>query len=90
MTATMPLNDTQISSVENCISALMKSGEPLIPELRKRFPGITFVRCNAEDMDNSAYRIGKGYQLFLINCSEACIRLTCDPGLADGLVVAMT
>lgn len=86
----MPLNESQINSIESCVSSLAGSGMPLIPELRTRFPGITFVRCSAEDVDDPPYRAGSGYQLYLVDCSTACIKLTSDPGTADGVVVATT
>ena len=83
----MPLNDTLINTVEACVSSLMCSGEPLIPELRKQFPDLTFMRCDAEDMDISPYRSGENYQLFLVNRSQVCITLTDQPEQADGFVV---
>lgn len=83
----MPLNDTLINTVEACISTLMCSNQPLIPELRKQFPDITFMRCDPEDMDVAPYRTGENYQLFLVNRSQVCITMTDQPEQADGFVV---
>lgn len=83
----MPISTRQIHAVEECVHELMRGGEPLLPGLRSRFPGLAFVRCDAEDMDDAPYRSGNGYQLFLIDCREGCIRLTCEPEVADGFVV---
>jgi hypothetical protein len=83
----MPLNETRIDAVEASVSILILSDEPLIPELRRHFPDITFMRCDAEDMDAAPYRSGEHYQLFLLNRSNVCITLTDQPELADGIIV---
>lgn len=85
----MPLNDTQLSAIATSITALLASGEPLVPELRRQFPQVTFVRCPREDMDSQPYHAGDGYQLHLLNRSEACISITDSPEHADGVVVAL-
>lgn len=84
----MSLDQSQVNSIERCVATLAGGGMALLPELRTRFPGVTFVRCSAEDMDDAPYRKGNGYQLYLIDCSTACIKLTDDLGAADGIVVA--
>lgn len=84
----MALNETQITAIEASIKALMATGNPLVPGLRSMFPGITFVRCNAQDMDSPPYRTSNKYQLFLLDRSEACIRLTDQLECADGVIVA--
>jgi hypothetical protein len=84
----MRLNKTLIDSIAAKISTFPGNGGIPIPDLRASFPGITFVRCRAEDMDNAPYRRGNGYDLHLIDCSSACIKLTDSPECADGVVVA--
>lgn len=83
----MTVSSLQINAVEECVRGLMQSGEPLLPGLRSRFPGLAFVRCDAEDMDEAPCREGSGYRLFLIDRREGCIQVTGDPELADGFVV---
>ena len=84
----MSLNESQIISIEASIKALMATGNPLVPGLRNMFPDITFVRCSAEDMDGTPFRISNKYQLYLMDRSEACIRLTDRLESADGVIVA--
>ncbi len=84
----MPLTETQITAIEASIKALMATGNPLVPGLRNMFPGITFVRCSAQDMDSAPYRASNKFQLFLLNRSEVCIQLTDQLECADGLIVA--
>jgi len=46
----MSMNESQITSIEASIKALMATGHPLVPGLRNLFPDITFVRCSARDI----------------------------------------
>jgi len=84
----MPMNESQITSIEASIKALMATGNPLMPGLRNMFPGITFVHCSAGDMDGTPYRSSNRYQLYLMNRSEVCIKLTSQLESADGVIVA--
>lgn len=84
----MSLNESKIISIEASIKALMATGNPLVPGLRNMFPDITFVRCSAQDMDATPFRISNRYQLYLMNRSETCIQLTDNLECADGVIVA--
>jgi hypothetical protein len=84
----MAMNESQIVSIEAAIKALMATGNPLVPGLRNMFPDITFVRCSASDMDAAPYRTSSKYQLYLMDRSETCIRLTDQLESADGVIVA--
>ncbi len=85
----MPLNATQLSAIESSVAILLASGAPLVAELRRKFPEVTFVRCPQEDMEGTPYLSGDGYQLYLINRSEVCISVTDSPQQADGVVIAL-
>jgi hypothetical protein len=82
------MSESQINSIEASIKALQAMGNPLVPDLRKLFPDITFVRCSAQDMDGTPYRTSNKYQLYLLDRSEVCIRLTDQLECADGVIVA--
>ncbi|HMC13865.1 MAG TPA: hypothetical protein VKG67_05945 [Gallionellaceae bacterium] len=84
----MSMNESQITSIEASIKALMATGNPLMPGLRNLFPNITFVRCSARDMEATPYRISNKFQLYLLDRSEVCIRLTDRLESADGVIVA--
>ena len=84
----MPLNESQIVSIEASIKALQATDNALTPGLRSLFPDITFVRCSASDMDALPYRMASRYQLFLMDRSQGCIRLTDRLEHADGIIVA--
>jgi hypothetical protein len=82
------MNEYQITSIETSIKALMATGNPLMPGLRRLFPEITFVRCSSQDMDALPYRISSRFQLYLMDRSATCIRLTDKLESADGVIVA--
>ena len=84
----MSLNESQINAIEASIQELQAVGDPLIPGLRGKFPDIVFVRCDASDMDGQPYRSSNKVQLYLIDRSEVCIRLTDQLESADGVIVA--
>lgn len=84
----MPLNESQIASIETSIKALLATGNALTPGLRSLFPDITFVRCSAGDVDALPYRITASYQIYLMDRSQGCIRLTDQLDHADGIIVA--
>lgn len=84
----MSINETQITSIEASIKALMATGNPLMPGLRSMFPDVTFVRCSAGEVDATPYRTCNKYELFLFNSSHVCIELTDRLESADGIIVA--
>ena len=85
----MPMNESQIISIEASIKALMATDNALMPGLRSMFPGVTFVRCSAREMDALPYHTSNKYQLFLFDRSQGRIRLTDRLELADGVIVAV-
>jgi hypothetical protein len=84
----MPLNESQINAIEASIQELQAAGDALIPGLRGKFPDIVFVRCDASDMDGKPFRSSNKTQLYLLDRSEVCIRLTDILERADGVIVA--
>jgi hypothetical protein len=85
----MALNESQILSIETAINVLQTSGNPLVQGLRSQFPGITFIRCDAADMDTTPFRSSDKYQLYLINRKDVCITVTDQLDAADGVIVAV-
>lgn len=84
----MPLTMEQIDAIDQSVAKLQENRQPLIPALRKLFPDIVFVRCDASDMDGPPFRSGEHHRLYLLDRSEVCIRLTDQLDIADGVVIA--
>ena len=57
--------------------------------LRSRYPGISFSCCDAADLSGEEpYRRYGGFDLYLVDGSGHCARLTDDPVEATGVIVA--
>lgn len=57
--------------------------------LRSRYPGISFSCCDAADMSGEEpYRRYGGFDLYLVDGSGHCARLTDDLVQATGVIVA--
>lgn len=65
-------------------------GEPLIAELRKRYPDYHFTWCFDDDIGATArpWAQRPAFNLYLVNSSDHCSRLSNDPESASGVVLA--
>ena len=60
----------------------------LVPEFRKEFPGVSIIRCDAFDMrDETPIKSTAGFDLYLVDGREHCVKITNDAGVATGVVV---
>jgi hypothetical protein len=60
-----------------------------IASLRKAFPGVSLTRCDASDMDTETPVLETaGFDVYLIDTSEHCARITTQPEAATGLIIA--
>ncbi|WP_297363671.1 DUF6129 family protein [Acidiferrobacter sp.] len=63
---------------------------PSLVTLRRAFPGLAFVRCDASDMaGHRPFCVTPTADVFLIDGHGHCISLTPDPAAASGLLIAM-
>jgi hypothetical protein len=88
MSAAALLDEPTLSSIEVVINQLMNDGQPLVPELKRRFPGLMFVRCSTRDMAETPFRCHDRYRLYLLDRRDHCIRVTDEPAFAGGVIVA--
>lgn len=65
-------------------------GEPMLLQLRKEYPEVHFSWCFDDDIGATAtpYREETGFNLYLVNSSDHCSKLSNDPEGASGVVVA--
>ena len=84
----MALSREQLDQVGAQLQRAAPGDNPL-PGLRAAFPGLVFSRCDASDMsgETPALRAGS-YDLFLVDNSDHCWRITADPHSAGGVVIA--
>lgn len=84
----MALSQAQLDQVGALLQRAAPGANPL-PELRAAFPGLVFSRCDASDMSGETPVLRAGsYDLFLVDNSDHCWRITADPHSAGGVVIA--
>lgn len=84
----MAITDTDFAEIETLLAGGAASAA-FTGEFRRRFPGLTFTRCAASDVDHEVpYRRYPGFDLHLVDRSNHCWRMTADPGRATGIVLA--
>ncbi|MBS1211529.1 MAG: uncharacterized protein H6R26_145 [Proteobacteria bacterium] len=74
------------------IRALLETEGPVaerIASLRQAFPGVSLTRCDSGDMDTETPVLEtRSFEVYLIDTSEHCVRITTQPEAATGLIVA--
>ncbi|MFB6452251.1 hypothetical protein [Bradyrhizobium tunisiense] len=83
----MALEENELVELEQLITAAEGRASPLT-ELRRRFPHLALVRCDASDVTEPPFRSFPHYDLHLIDRSEHCVQITADRLLAIGIVLA--
>jgi hypothetical protein len=60
-----------------------------LANLRQALPGVSLTRCDASDVDTETPALQTaGFDVFFVDTSEHCARITSDPETASGLIVA--
>jgi hypothetical protein len=75
----------------NEIEALLAghgAGHRVLADLRRRFPDLSLTRCDAADLDaEPPFRAHQRFDLYLVDGTDHCWRLTADSSRATGIVV---
>jgi hypothetical protein len=83
----MALSDGQLERIEKflCTDPARGNGAAF----RAEFPGVSLTRCDARDVQGeSPFRAYPGFDLYLVDTREHCVRLTADPFCATGVLLA--
>ncbi|KYK43848.1 hypothetical protein A1D31_37895 [Bradyrhizobium liaoningense] len=83
----MALTAEQLIEIERLIAADRAEVDPFV-ELRRRFPQLAWVRCDASDLADQPFRQFPRFDLHLIDGSDHCVQITADPTRASGIVLA--
>jgi hypothetical protein len=71
------------------IETLLSASSPLdFMELRKKFPHLTWTKCDASDVIEAPYRSYQAYDVHLLNAKDHCVQVTAEPGEATGFAIA--
>lgn len=60
----------------------------MLVELRRSFPQLAWVRCDASDLADQPFRQFPRFDLHLLDGSDHCVQITADPTRATGIVLA--
>ncbi|UPJ77130.1 DUF6129 family protein [Bradyrhizobium sp. 187] len=83
----MALATEQLIEIERLL-ATANTDTGAVADLRRRFPQLTFVRCDASDVSRQPFRRLPQFDLHLIDGSDHCMQITADQARATGLVLA--
>lgn len=83
----MALDENTLIELEQVITAA-EGRASLLPELRRRFPHLALVRCDASDVTEPPFRSFPHFDLHLVDRADHCVQITADPLLAIGIVLA--
>ncbi|MGY4234073.1 hypothetical protein ACVWZ4_001326 [Bradyrhizobium sp. USDA 4472] len=83
----MALTTEELIEMERLLSA---DGAEVgkLSELRRRFPQLAFVRCDASDLSDVPFRQAPRFDLHLLDGSNHCAQITGEPTRASGIVLA--
>jgi len=57
-------------------------------ELRRRFPHLSWTKCDANDVNEMPFRSYSRFEIHLVDRTDHCLRITADPMRASGIVLA--
>ncbi len=69
---------------------LVATGADMLPfvELRRRFPHLSWTRCDASDVTEMPFRVYEHYDIHLLDSVDHCAQITSDPTRATGIILA--
>ena len=84
----MCISSETLSEIEIALEEFQKITENPMALLRTCFPGLSFVRLSASDIEEQPFRQLPNYNLYLLDAREHCVQITADPNDATGVVLA--
>jgi len=83
----MAVSMDELTEIDRVLSAAAADA-PLVAELRRRFPHLSWTRCDAADVNEPPFRSHARYDLHLLDSAGHCAQITTDPGCATGIILA--
>lgn len=63
--------------------------ESVLMDLRRQYPDLHFTYCMDDDIGNAKPIVSRSkFNIYLVDSREHCLRLTNDPAIATGIVLA--
>lgn len=83
----MALAAADLAEIERMLAASEASAQ-IFADLRKKFPHLACIRCDASDATETPFRSFAGFDLHLLDSADHCAAITDDPARATGIVLA--
>lgn len=83
----MSLAADELQEIDRMLSA-PEGGEAVVADLRRRFPHLSWTRCDASDVTEEPFRVYQKFEIHLLDRSDHCVQITVDPERATGIVLA--
>ena len=84
----MPIASDDWKEIERVLSDGSTGSSAAVATLRKKFPRLSWTRCDASDVGEAPYRSFSRFDVHLIDAVDHCVRITTQPEEATGLFVA--
>jgi hypothetical protein len=83
----MALGPDELLEIDGVLSA-RDADARVFAQLRRRFPHLSWTRCDASDVSEAPFRTYARFDLHLVDRSDHCVQITADPARASGIVLA--
>lgn len=83
----MALGADELSEIDRVLSE-PGADASVFAELRRRFPHLSWTKCDASDVNETPFRSYTRFEIHLVDRSEHCLQITADPLRASGIVLA--
>jgi hypothetical protein len=84
----VPLNESALARIEAALCP-QDADATALSGFRNEFPNLSLTRCDVADLGvEPPFRQYPRFNLYLVDASDHCWRLTGDPARATGVVVA--
>ena len=83
----MAVNAEELKEIERMLAARDVDAQAFA-ELRRRFPHLSWTRCDASDVTEVPFRSYDKFDVHLLDSADHCSQITADPSRATGIVLA--
>jgi hypothetical protein len=83
----MAVSAEELTEIEKLLSGPEAGASPL-SELRRKFPHLSWTKCDASDVVETPFRSYPLYDVHLLDAADHCVQLTEEPARATGIVLA--
>jgi hypothetical protein len=83
----MALGADELSEIDRILSA-PEGAASIVADLRRRFPHLSWTRCDASDVTEEPFRTYPRFEIHLLDGADHCVQITGDPTRATGIVLA--